>query len=87
MAQPIVINLHTNKYIEGLCCYPFAFNLDRCMGSCNTLNDLSNKAYVPNKTEDLNGPKILTKHISCECKYKFDGRKCNLNQMWNNDKS
>ena len=67
--------------------YQFAVNLVRCMGSCNTFNDLSNKAYVPNKTEDLNGSKILTKHVSCECKYKFDGRKRNLNQKWNNDKS
>ena len=29
---------------------------------------------------------ILTKDISCKCKCKFDGRKCNLNQKWNNDK-
>ena len=29
---------------------------------------------------------ILTKHISCECKCKFDGKKCNSNQKWNNDK-
>ena len=28
--------------------------LDRCVGSRNTLNDLSNKSCVPNKTEDLN---------------------------------
>ena len=28
--------------------------LDRCVGSCNTLNDLSNKVGVPSKTEDLN---------------------------------
>ena len=34
--------------------YPFAVKLDRCFGSCNTLNDLSHKVYVPNKTEDLN---------------------------------
>ena len=25
-----------------------------CVGSCNILNDLSNKVFVPNKTEDLN---------------------------------
>ena len=29
-------------------------NLDRCVGSCNTFNDLSNKVCVPNKTKDLN---------------------------------
>ena len=56
---------------------------------------LSNKLCVPNKTEDLNlsmfnmivginESKILTKHISCECKCRFDGRKCNLDQWWNN---
>ena len=27
-----------------------------------------------------------TKHVSCKCEYKFDGRKCNLNQNCNNDK-
>ena len=30
--------------------------------------------------------KTLTKHLSCECKCKFDGRKCSSNQNWNNDK-
>ena len=32
----------------------FAVKLDRYDGSCNTLNDLSNKIYVSNKTEGLN---------------------------------
>ena len=55
------------------------------------------KICVPNKTEDLNlsvfnkitginESKVSTKHVSCECKCKFDGRKCNTNQKWNNDK-
>ena len=33
-----------------------------------------------------NESKLLAKVISCECKYKFDGRKCNSDQNWNNDK-
>ena len=52
---------------------------------------------VPNKTEDLNlsafnlltginESKTLTKHISCEYNYKCDGRKCNSNRWWDNDK-
>ena len=53
-AQPTLINLHPNEYIQELRYYPFAINLDRCAGSCNTLHDLSNKVCVPNKTEDLN---------------------------------
>ena len=58
---------------------------------------MSNKVCVPNKTEDLNlgmlniitginESKTLTKHISCKCKCKFDSRKFNSNQKWNNDK-
>ena len=34
----------------------------------------------------INESQILTKHISCECKCEFDGKKCNLNQNWNDDK-
>ena len=74
-----------------------AVKFDRCVGSCNTLNDLSNKVCVPNKTEDLNlsvfnmitginESETLTKDISCKCKCKFDRRKCNSHQCWNNNK-
>ena len=91
MIQPTLINLHPSEYSQEFHNYPFAVKLDRCVGSCNTLNNLSNKVYVPNKTEDLNlsifniitginESKTLTKYISCECKCKFDGTKCNSNQ-------
>ena len=35
---------------------------------------------------EINESKMLTKHVSCECKCKFDGRKCNSDQKWNIDK-
>ena len=95
--QPNVINLHPNECTQELHYYPFAVNLDRCIRSCNTLNDLSNKVCVANKTEDLNLSvfsmiirinelKTLTKYISCECKCKFDRKKCDSNEKWNKDK-
>ena len=73
--QPNLINYHPNKYSQELHYFPFAVNLDRCVGSCNTFTDLSNKVCVPKKTEDLNLSvfnmvtginelKSLTKHIS-----------------------
>ena len=34
----------------------------------------------------INESRTLTKHISCEFKCKFDGRKCNSHQKWNNEK-
>ena len=54
MIQPTYINLHLNQYSQEFHYYLFAVKLDRCAGNCNTLNDLSNKLFVPNKTEDLN---------------------------------
>ena len=54
MIQPTVINLHPNEQSQQLHYYPLAVKSNRCVGSCNTLNDLSNKVYLPNKTEDSN---------------------------------
>ena len=34
----------------------------------------------------INVSKTLTKRISCKCKCNFDGRKCNSNQFFSNDK-
>ena len=97
MAQPTINNLYPNEYTQGLHYYPFVVNLDRCVRKCNTLNGWCNKLCVPHKTEDLNlivfditaginQSKALTMHISCKCKCEFDGRKCNSNQNWNNNK-
>ena len=49
------INLHPNQYSQEFDYYPFLVpvRLDWRAGSCNTLNELSNEIFVPNKTEDL----------------------------------
>ena len=78
--------MHPKEYREELHYHPFAVNLDRCVGSCKTLDDLSNRVCIPNKMEDLNvrvfntitginESKLLTKQILCKCECKFDGRK------------
>ena len=97
MIQPTFNNLHPKEYSQELHYQPIAYKLGRCVGGCNSLNDLFNKLCAPNKTEGLN-PRVfnmitginelksLPKDISCECKCKFDGRKYNSNQKWNNDK-
>ena len=97
MTQPTLINLHPNEYSQEFHYYSFTVKLDRCVGSCNTLNDLSNNVRVPNKIDDLNlsmfdmikginESKTLTKYISCQCKCRFDERVCSSDQWWNNDK-
>ena len=66
-------------------------SLDRCNGSCNTLDNPSGRIYVLNKTKDINlnvfnmiartnEVKTLIKHSVYDCKYTFDNAKYNLNQ-------
>ena len=84
--QPTLINLHLNEYSKELHYYSFAAKLKKCVGNCNTLNGLSNRVCVSNKTKDLNihvfdtiteknESKILTKDISCVCKCRLDEEK------------
>ena len=53
MTQHSLINLHPIEYSQEFHYYSFAVKLDRCVKSCNCLNDLSNKVCVPNQIEDL----------------------------------
>ena len=55
------------------------FHVDN-ISSSHTYNK---KKLVLNK---LNKSKKLTKHISSKCECKFDSKKCNSNEMWNNNK-
>ena len=86
MTQPTLTNLHPHEYSQEFHYYPVTVNLDRCVRRCNTLNDLSNKVCIPNKTEDLNlsmfnmitginVSKTLAKHISCKCKCRCECKK------------
>ena len=45
--QPTLISLHPNGYSQELHFYPFAINLDRCVGSSN--NDISNMCCKRNR--------------------------------------
>lgn len=69
----------------------------KCNESCSTQNHLSDKICTPNKTEDVNvkifhtiarkiESKSLTERISCDCKCRFNSKKCHLNQIWNKNK-
>ena len=75
MAKTTYFNLNPDEYIKGLHYYPFAVNLGRYNGNCNTLDHPSYKICVPNKTKHLNlhdfnmitgiNESKTIKHISC----------------------
>ena len=67
-------------------------SLDKCTGSWNVL---SPKISVLEETKDINvkafktittknEAEVMTEHISCDCKCKFNSSKCNSKQKWNN---
>ena len=97
MIQALLINLHPNEYSQEFHYYPFAAKLDRCVGSFNSLIELSNKVCIPNKTEDLNlnvlnmttfikELKTFGKNISWKCRCTIDWAKCKSTQLCNNNK-
>ena len=47
--QTTLNKLHPNEYTQGLRYCTFAVNLNRCVGSCNTLNDLLIKCSKQNR--------------------------------------
>ena len=70
--------------------------LDKCNGSCNSVDNLSRKICVPNKTKNINvrvlnmitnknEAKAMIKHISCSFKCKLNSATCNSNRKWNNE--
>ena len=87
MVRPSLVDLNPVE----LKYFPFIISLDKCTGNCNVL---SPKICVPKETKDINvkafnmatnknEAKAMTKHISCDCKCKFNSTTGNSNQKWN----
>ena len=87
MIRPTLIDLNPFQ----LNYYPFLISLDKCSGSCNVLSpkmcvskkkkkDMNVKTF--NMITTKNEAKTMEKHISCNCKCKFNSTTCISNQKW-----
>ena len=88
-----IINVKTNEPMF----YPYSITINKCKGSCNTINDPYTKLCVSNTIKNIN-VKVFnlmsrtneTRHIewhkSCKCKCRLDASVCNNKQRWNEDK-
>ena len=77
--------------------YPYSITINKCKGSCNTINDPYAKLCVPDTVKIIN-VKVFnflsrtneTRHIeldkTCKCKCRLDASICNNKQRWNEDK-
>ena len=61
MAIPNLTDLNSDEYDQGLHCHPLTINLDRSYGICNTLDDLFDRIFVSNKTNNLSNFNKLTR--------------------------
>ena len=88
-----IINLNTDEPMF----YPYSIKINRCKGSCNTINDPYAKICVPDQIKNINVKVVNllsrtkeTRHIkwhkTCKCKCKLDASICNNKQRWNHDR-
>ena len=85
-----ISNFNTNKPMF----YPYSIKINRCKGSCNTINNPYAKICVPDQIKNTN-LKVFnllsrtneTRHIKWhktgKCKCKLDASICNNKQRWN----
>ena len=76
--------------------YPYNVLVNKCSGSCNTLDDPMGKLCVPNIVKrvnmkvynflmTLNGTRNALWHESCKCVCRLNSSVCNSKQTWNSD--
>ena len=88
MVRPKIIDMNPVEHKNS----PFKISVNKCTGSCDVLSpkicvaketkDLHFKAFsmITNKDE----AKTMPKHISCDCKCKFNSTTYKSKQKWNN---
>ena len=77
--------------------YPYSITINKCRGTCNTINYPNAKLYVPDTIKSIN-VKVFnltlraneTRHIEWHkakiWKFRLDGSVDNIKQRWNEDK-
>ena len=88
--------LNVNEGIGEALFYPYNVLVNKCSGSCDTINNPMAKLCVPNVFKRvnmqvynflmmLNETRNVLWHESCKCVCKLNSPVCNNKQIWNND--
>ena len=94
MPRPKILDVN-----EGVCealFYPYRVQVNKCSGSCNTLDNPMSKLRVPgivkrvniqvyNFLMRLNETRNVLWHESCKCVCKLNSSVCNNKQIWDDD--
>ena len=93
MSRPKFINLNSDEPVF----YPLSISINKCSGSCNSINDPYAKLCVPNITKSINikvfntmsrinEAKQILWHETCKCVCRLTTAVCNTKQIWNENK-
>ena len=94
MPRPKILNV--NEGVGEALFYPYSVLVNKCSGSCNTINNPMAKLCVPNIIKRinmkvynflmrLNETRSVLWHGSCKCVCKLNSSVCNNKQIWNSD--
>ena len=94
MPRPKILNV--NEGIGEALFYPYNVLVNKCSGSCDTLDNLMSKICVPKIIKDvnmkvynflmrLNETRNVLWHESCKCVCRLNSSVCNSKQIWNSD--
>ena len=94
MPRPKMLNV--NEGIGEALFYPYNVLVNKCSGSCDTLDNPMSKICVPKIIKNvnmkvynflmrLNETRNVLWHESCKCVCKLNSSVCNSKQIWNSD--
>ena len=94
MPRPKILNV--NEGVGEALFYPYNVLVNKCSGSCDTLDDPMAKLCVPNIIKRvnmkvynflmrLNETRNVLWHKSCKCVCRLNSSVCNSKQIWNSD--
>ena len=93
MARPKIIQTNANEPVF----YPLSVKVNKCSGSCNTINDPMAKLCVPDIVKDMNikvynmlsrinETRKIVWHETCKYICRLTSAICNDKQEWNKNK-
>ena len=84
-ARSKIINVNINEPMF----YPYSITINRCKGSCNTINAPYAKLCVARTIKSINDKvfNVMSRtNETCKYKCRLDASVCNNKQRWNEDK-
>ena len=94
MPRPKILDV--NESVGEALFYPYNVLVNKCSGSCDTINNPMAKLCVPNIIKRINMKvynflirvnenRSVLWHKSCKCVCKLNSSVCNNKQIWNSD--